>query len=151
MPLIGDLAGNPGTCPDWESNWRPFGSQAGLSLLTHTSQGYHHYSFLMVKMSQICLAETHSSCTFFNMSPSIFEHFLAFWYKIIQAHGEFCLPKIWNIFPRILGSFSGKYLATKIWELGVLIAIGVLIAPKPSQKTDLEIFLNHIFTLIHLI
>ena len=24
----GDLAGNPGMCPDWELNWRPFGSQA---------------------------------------------------------------------------------------------------------------------------
>ena len=25
----GDLACNPGTCPDWESNWQPFGSQSG--------------------------------------------------------------------------------------------------------------------------
>ena len=24
----GDLACNPGICPDWESNWQPFGSQA---------------------------------------------------------------------------------------------------------------------------
>ena len=24
----GDLAHNPGLCPDWESNQRPFGSQA---------------------------------------------------------------------------------------------------------------------------
>ena len=28
-PLVGDLAQNPGTRPDWESNWQPFGSQAG--------------------------------------------------------------------------------------------------------------------------
>ena len=28
-PPTGDLAHNPGMCPDWESNWRPFGSQAG--------------------------------------------------------------------------------------------------------------------------
>ena len=27
-PLTGDLACNPGMCPDWESNCRPFGSQA---------------------------------------------------------------------------------------------------------------------------
>ena len=26
--LAGDLACNPGMCPDWESNWWPFGSQA---------------------------------------------------------------------------------------------------------------------------
>ena len=25
----GDLAHNPGMCPDWKTNWRPFGSQAG--------------------------------------------------------------------------------------------------------------------------
>ena len=26
VPPTGDLAHNPGTCPDWESNLRPFGS-----------------------------------------------------------------------------------------------------------------------------
>ena len=29
MAPTGYLAGNPGICPDWESNQRPFGSQAG--------------------------------------------------------------------------------------------------------------------------
>ena len=28
MPPIGDLACNPSMCPDWESNQRPFGTQA---------------------------------------------------------------------------------------------------------------------------
>ena len=27
-PPTGDLAHNPGMCPDWESNWQLFGSQA---------------------------------------------------------------------------------------------------------------------------
>ena len=27
-PLVGDLARNPGTCPDWESHQLPFGLQA---------------------------------------------------------------------------------------------------------------------------
>ena len=27
-PSPGDLTYNPGMCPDWESNWHPFGSQA---------------------------------------------------------------------------------------------------------------------------
>ena len=27
-PPTGDLARNPGMCPDWELNWRPFGLQA---------------------------------------------------------------------------------------------------------------------------
>ena len=29
VPPAGDLACNPGMCPDWELNWRPLGSQAG--------------------------------------------------------------------------------------------------------------------------
>ena len=28
MAPTGDMAHNPGICPDWESNWRPFGSKA---------------------------------------------------------------------------------------------------------------------------
>ena len=28
VPPIGDLSCNPGMCPDWELNQRPFGSQA---------------------------------------------------------------------------------------------------------------------------
>ena len=39
-PPTGDLACNPGMFPDWESNWRPFGSQPALSPLIYTSQGY---------------------------------------------------------------------------------------------------------------
>ena len=30
IPPTEDLAHNPGMCPDWESNWRPFGSQASV-------------------------------------------------------------------------------------------------------------------------
>ena len=36
-PPTGDLAGNPGMCPNWESNWRPSGSQAG----THSTEQHH--------------------------------------------------------------------------------------------------------------
>ena len=28
LPPTGDLAHNPGMCPDWESNWQLFGLQA---------------------------------------------------------------------------------------------------------------------------
>ena len=37
-PPPGDLASNPGMCPDWELKQRPFGSYAGVPL-SHTSQG----------------------------------------------------------------------------------------------------------------
>ena len=41
-PPTGDLACNPGMCPDWESTGNP-GSQPALSPLSHTSQGRAHY------------------------------------------------------------------------------------------------------------
>ena len=34
-----DLAPNPGTCPDLESNWQPFDCQPALNLLSYTTQG----------------------------------------------------------------------------------------------------------------
>ena len=37
--FTGDLARNPGMCPDWESNQRPFDSQTSTQPLRHTSQG----------------------------------------------------------------------------------------------------------------
>ena len=39
MAPTGDLARNPGMCPDWESNQRPIGSQPVLNPLSRTSQG----------------------------------------------------------------------------------------------------------------
>ena len=36
-PPTGDLAHNPGMCPDWESNWRPFGLQNNANPLRHQS------------------------------------------------------------------------------------------------------------------
>ena len=38
VPPTGDLACNPGMCPDWELNLRPFGLQPVLSPLSYTSQ-----------------------------------------------------------------------------------------------------------------
>ena len=33
IPPTGDLACNAGICPDWESNWRPFGLQTGTQFM----------------------------------------------------------------------------------------------------------------------
>ena len=43
-PPTGDLAHSPGVYPDWESNWRPFGSQAGTqSTEPHQPGGHTHF------------------------------------------------------------------------------------------------------------
>ena len=39
VPPTGDLAHDPGMCPDWESNRWPFGSQFTLNLLSYIIQG----------------------------------------------------------------------------------------------------------------
>ena len=38
---IGDLTPNPGMCPEWELNQRPYGSQPVLNPLSHTGQGLY--------------------------------------------------------------------------------------------------------------
>ena len=38
----GDLAHNPGMCPDWESNLRPFGSQSGAQSTEPHQPGLDH-------------------------------------------------------------------------------------------------------------
>ena len=44
-PPTGDLAHNPGMCPDWESNPLRFGShRLALNPLSHTSQGQTDFS-----------------------------------------------------------------------------------------------------------
>ena len=43
-PPTGDLDYNPGMCPDWEWNRRPFGLQLMLNPLSYTSQG-QSYTF----------------------------------------------------------------------------------------------------------
>ena len=40
MPSTGDLACNPGMCPDWESNQWPFGSQTGTQSTEPHQPGY---------------------------------------------------------------------------------------------------------------
>ena len=39
VPPTGDLACNPGMCPDWESNWHPLVCTPALNSLSNTSQG----------------------------------------------------------------------------------------------------------------
>ena len=49
-PPTGDLACNPGMCPDWESICQPFGSQPTLNPLSYTNQSEIHFIFLLVPL-----------------------------------------------------------------------------------------------------
>ena len=41
MPPTRELAHNPGMCPDWESNRRPFGSQTGTQSTEPSQPGLY--------------------------------------------------------------------------------------------------------------
>ena len=44
-PSAGDLAYNPGMCPEWDLNQRPFSSRRpALNPLSHTSQGQSYFN-----------------------------------------------------------------------------------------------------------
>ena len=49
MPPAGDLARNPGMCPDWELNWQPFGSQAS----TQSTELYNQRKIIIFKRENI--------------------------------------------------------------------------------------------------
>ena len=44
-PPTGDLAHNPSSCCDWESNWQPFGSLAGAQSTEPHQPGLHPVLF----------------------------------------------------------------------------------------------------------
>ena len=48
VPPTGDLALIPVTCPDWESNQRPFGSQAGSQSTEPLQPGYMMIFYIKV-------------------------------------------------------------------------------------------------------
>ena len=45
-PVTGGLTQNPGMCPDWELNWRPFASQAGAQSTKPHQPGPNLYFFI---------------------------------------------------------------------------------------------------------
>ena len=54
VPPTKDLAYNPGMCPDWESNQRPFGSQARAQSTEPHQPGpcfYFKYVFLNIQLA----------------------------------------------------------------------------------------------------
>ena len=61
-PPTGDLAHNPGMCSDWESNQRPFGSQASAQSTESHQPGYE---------SQLLLPSCSSSDVSSSREPSL--------------------------------------------------------------------------------
>ena len=52
-PLLGTWSHNPGMCPDWESNWRPFGSQAGAQSTEPHQPGLIFNFNLLIYLKQV--------------------------------------------------------------------------------------------------
>ena len=62
VPPTGDLAHNPGMCPDWESNQRPFGSQAGTQSTEPHQPGPNLKTFKNTTCALLCLLRGGSCC-----------------------------------------------------------------------------------------
>ena len=54
-----DLAGNPGVCPDWELNWRPFGLQGSAQSTEPHQPGHLGGSKSCYFLSQSLLKNTY--------------------------------------------------------------------------------------------
>ena len=67
MAPTGDPACNPGMCPDWESNWRPFILQPTLNPLSYTSQAWASFHMSLSPL-YVLLGEVSVQifCPFFN-------------------------------------------------------------------------------------
>ena len=55
VPHNGDLARNPGMCPDWESNQQPFGSQASAKSTEPYQPGLNLTLFFSYKANYLGL------------------------------------------------------------------------------------------------
>ena len=55
VPCIGNLACNPGMCPDWEWNLRPFISQASPQPTEPHHLGLNYISWRLIKVSAVSL------------------------------------------------------------------------------------------------
>ena len=64
-----DLAHNPGVCPDWELNWRPFGLQAGAQSAESHQPGLLHHILKQLFKSELAFLITDKS--FFPKIDSI--------------------------------------------------------------------------------
>ena len=82
MPPTGDIASNPGICPDRELNQRPFGSQAGIQS-TEPRQPVLFNIFLIIHNSEIMAHYFYGISQYLPKSKQL---------KIIKSHGH-CFPK----------------------------------------------------------
>ena len=77
-PPIGDLAHNPGVCPDWDPNWRLFDLQAGAqSTEPHQSELFFLVFFFFLIVIQL------------QLSP-FFPHYSSWPYRPPISHIQCC-------------------------------------------------------------
>ena len=89
MPLTGDLAHNPGMCPDWESNQRFFGSWASTQSTEPHQPGL-----------QNCLAH-YIIFSISSPSPKFQDVPFVAWQPEMPASCHFCMPLGRMLLPQI--------------------------------------------------
>ena len=101
MPPTGDPAFNPGMCPKWESNRRPFVSQSGPQSTEPHQPGQIFIFLKSIKFRQSSNSSLPEECSFFPLLTSIF-------------------PKQYGVFPFFLWA---HWQWDKISSLTVVVAM----------------------------
>ena len=129
----GDLACNPGMCPDWESHWRPFGSPASAQSTETHQPGPISFVIASNPFYLVPILETQNKCTLdfyslpsssinleFMVLISIAAHFrrdsqtfpLYHWLNFLQC--LFCSLRLQKQFLFCHGIFSILYLFSPV-------------------------------------
>ena len=152
----GDLACNPGMCPDWELNWWPFGSQSVLNPLSYTSQVYifiyilyihiiHIYTFLFLSLflshslsREIIVGLASLKSVGYSLTGNLgkrWSHSLEHWLKrAVQKSGNsgwMFTVLSWGRIPSYLGNLSFALKAFNDYKSLTHIMEGNLIYVKP--------------------
>ena len=98
-PPNGDLAYNPGMCPDWESDWRPFSFQAGTQSIEPHQPRLRQFFIVSFRQSARTWADLNGALLALNLSKGLRR----------SVHYKEGLRLLWE---------EDTALCTRAWQLG---------------------------------
>ena len=144
MPPAGDLALNPGMCPDWESNRQCFGSQAGTQSTDPHQPGLiscrlcllnHNHPVTFYSGGSLCLSYSLHTTLFDLLSPSLdgLYSLVASWKRVIWE-GYFETTYVW----KYLGWY--KVLLQNFEGIVPLSSVSSVVSLKPFWSSPCDYF-----------
>ena len=81
VPSTGDLARNPGVCPDWESNWQPFGLQVDTQSTEPHQPGLFSTVSKPIHLEMFSMFPLHNCIV--QLYHTLFDHFSIGDYSVV--------------------------------------------------------------------